>query len=101
MPLQRNKQLCCGYVIERDSKVIYFAGDTGYGEHFKEISSHFLLNAAMLPIGAYKPHEWFREIHLNPQTAMKAFLDLLLEEAKRLGMVDSVRILENGGAVEI
>jgi L-ascorbate metabolism protein UlaG (beta-lactamase superfamily) len=81
----------------------------------------------MLPIGAYKPHEWFREIHLNPQTAMKAFLDLkakllipihwgtfkisdeplreppilLLEEAKRLGVVDSVRILENGGVVEI
>ena len=127
MPLQRNKQLCCGYVIERDSKVIYFAGDTGYGEHFREISSHFLLNVAMLPIGAYKPHEWFREIHLNPQMAIKAFLDLkakllipihwgtfkisdeplreppilLLEEAKRFGIVDSVRILENGGAVEI
>jgi len=79
-----------------------------------------------LPIGAYKPHDWFREIHLNPQTAMRAFLDLkanllipihwgtfkisdepvreppalLLEEAERLGVSDRVRILENGGSVE-
>lgn len=123
---QRSKQLCCGYVIERSGRGVYFAGDTGYGEHFHEIGERHALKVALLPIGAYKPHDWFREIHLNPQTAMRAFLDLkanllipihwgtfkisdepvreppalLLEEAERLGVSDRVRILENGGSVE-
>lgn len=127
LPFQRSKQLCCGYVIEKNGIAMYFAGDTGYGEHFKEISSRFSLNVALLPIGAYKPHNWFREIHLSPQTALQAFLDLkaeilipihwgtfkisdeplreppalLLEEAKRDGVIHKIRVLENGGIVEI
>jgi N-acyl-phosphatidylethanolamine-hydrolysing phospholipase D len=127
MPFQRIKQLCCGYVVENNDTALYFAGDTGYGEHFKEISSRFSITAALLPIGAYKPYEWFREIHLNPHTAVKAFLDLhaevlipihwgtfkisdeplneppvlLLEEAKRYGVSSQIRVLENGGRVEL
>ena len=126
-PLQRIKQLCCGYVIENNGHSVYFAGDTGYGGHFKEISSRFSINAAILPIGAYKPHNWFKEIHLNPNTAIQAFLDLkadvlipmhwgtfkisdeplreppilLLEEAKKAGIQDKVRILQNGEFVEL
>jgi L-ascorbate metabolism protein UlaG (beta-lactamase superfamily) len=127
MPFQRGKQLCCGYVIERHGIAVYFAGDTGYGGHFKDIGSRFSLHAALLPIGAYKPQEWFREIHLNPETAIQAFLDLnakyfipihwgtfkisdeplrepprlLLEEGRRRGVADQLRILENGGIVEL
>lgn len=126
-PLQCKKQLCCGYVIESANPTIYFAGDTGYGEHFKEISSRFSLRIAILPIGAYKPHNWFKEIHLDPRTAIQAFIDLkadilipmhwgtfkisdeplreppllLLEEAKRIGITDKVRVLENGGIAEL
>ena len=127
MPLQREKQLCCGYVIQSNGKGVYFAGDTGYGEHFKEIASRFSIHIAILPIGAYKPHSWFKEIHLNPQTAIQAFLDLkadmlvpihwgtfkisdeplreppllLLEEAKRIGITDKIRVLENGGVIQL
>lgn len=127
MPLQRIKQFCCGYVIETGGIAVYFAGDTGYGDHFKDIGSRFSLDAALLPIGAYKPQEWFRKIHLNPQTAIQAFLDLgakylipihwgtfkisdeplreppilLLEEGTRQGVADRLRILENGEAVEL
>jgi L-ascorbate metabolism protein UlaG (beta-lactamase superfamily) len=127
MPFQRIKQLCCGYVVEKNNRAVYFAGDTGYGDHFKEIASRFSLSAALLPIGAYKPYEWFREIHLNPQTAVRAFLDLkaeilipihwgtfkisdeplkeppvlLLEEAARCAIAGNVRVLENGGKVEL
>lgn len=127
IPLQRGKKLCCGYVIQKNDIAVYFAGDTGYGNHFKEIASRFSLDAALLPIGAYKPYDWFREIHLSPQTAIQAFLDLkakylipihwgtfkisdeplheppvlLLEEASQRGVPDSIRVLENGGIVEI
>ncbi len=126
-PFQRNKRLCCGYVIESPHNTIYFAGDTGYSTHFKEISSRFLISAALLPIGAYKPHNWFKDIHLNPQTAIQAFMDLkadmlipmhwgtfkisdeplqeppllLQEEAKRIGISDKIRILKNGDVVQL
>ncbi|RPI03644.1 MAG: MBL fold metallo-hydrolase [Ignavibacteriae bacterium] len=124
---QRAKQHCCGYVIEQHGTALYFAGDTGYGGHFKEISSRHPIQAALLPIGAYKPYNWFREVHLNPETAVRAFLDLradvllpihwgtfkisdeplreppvlLLEEAGRCGVEKKVRVLENGDSVEL
>jgi len=126
-PLQRSKRLCAGYVVERNGVSVYFAGDTGYGGHFSEIGGRFSLTAALLPIGAYKPHNWFRETHLNPQTAIKAFIDLgatmlvpvhwgtfkisdeplreppvlLLQEAQRAGVSDRVRVLQNGGKMEL
>ena len=119
---QCGKRMCCGYVIESLNNTIYFAGDTGYGTHFKEIASRFSITAALLPIGAYKPHNWFKEIHLNPTTAIQAFIDLkaemfipmhwgtfkisdeplqeppllLHEEAKRIGITGKIRLLKNG-----
>jgi L-ascorbate metabolism protein UlaG (beta-lactamase superfamily) len=71
----------CGFVVQSGNETLYFSGDTGYGEFFKEIARMFTLDIAMLPIGAYKPHEWFKNIHLRPTTALQAFLDL---EAKHL-----------------
>lgn len=55
----------------------YFAGDTGYGAHFKEIgAAHPGLRLAILPIGAYKP-EWFMgPVHTTPGEAVQALLDL-------------------------
>jgi L-ascorbate metabolism protein UlaG (beta-lactamase superfamily) len=127
VPFQRDKRLCCGYVIESPHSTIYFAGDTGYGTHFKEIASRFSITAALLPIGAYKPHNWFKDIHLDPHTAIQAFIDLkadmlipmhwgtfkisdeplqeppllLQEDAKRLGISDKIRILKNGDVVQL
>ncbi len=126
LPFQRSKDLCCGYVVEANGSAVYFAGDTGYGDHFAEIGARFRLQAALLPIGAYKPHDWFRDVHLNPKTAMQAFLDLkaemlvpmhwgtfkisdepldeppqwLMEEADHAGVAERVRVLRNGEKVE-
>lgn len=73
----RNKTLWCGYVIENPIGNIYFAGDTGYGGFFKEVSRQFnQIDTSLLPIGAYKPR-WFMEaIHMSPEEAVKAHLDL-------------------------
>jgi len=127
VPFQRHKQLCCGYLIESENRTIYFAGDTGYGEHFNEISSRFKIHITLLPIGAYKPHKWFKDIHLHPHTALQAFLDLkadilvpihwgtfkisdeplreppvlLTDEAKRLGLQNRICVLENGSHIEV
>lgn len=76
-PTDRNATLWGGFVIEGDGKRIYFAGDTAYFAGFTEIGDRFAgIDAALLPIGAYDP-EWFmRKQHMNPEDAVRAFLDL-------------------------
>ena len=81
----RNKTLWSGWVVTTPRRRVYFAGDTGYGPHFAEISARTgPPDLALLPIGAYQP-EWFMlPIHLNPRQTVQAHLDL---RAKRtIGM---------------
>ncbi len=55
----------------------YFAGDTGYSPHFKELRQRFgAPRIALLPIGAYEPRELMRYMHMNPQDAFQAHKDL-------------------------
>ena len=122
LPWDRKSTLAGGYVIESTNSAVYFAGDTGYGEHFGEIAQRFSIDVALLPVGAYKPYEWFKEIHLNPETAVTAFTDLkaktlipihwgtfkisdeplgeppilLKEHAQRAGIQEKVHVLKNG-----
>lgn len=69
----RNKTLWCGYVLHASMGNIYFAGDTGYGDFFKEIANRYgPMHTSFIPIGAYKPR-WFMEaIHMSPEEAVKA-----------------------------
>ncbi|WP_203288632.1 MBL fold metallo-hydrolase [Metabacillus sp. cB07] len=65
-----------GWVIERKSHSIYFAGDSGYFRGFKEIGEKMSVDAVLMPIGAYEP-EWFMKVsHINPEDAVTAYLDL-------------------------
>lgn len=62
-----------------DSKIekIYFAGDTGYGLHFAEIQKRLgTPTVSMLPIGAYEPRWFMKDMHMNPEEAVLAHLDL-------------------------
>jgi L-ascorbate metabolism protein UlaG (beta-lactamase superfamily) len=72
-----NETLWGGYVVEGGGRRVYHAGDTAYFSGFREIGRRFpSLDAALLPIGAYDP-EWFmRTQHVDPDDAMRAFLDL-------------------------
>ena len=69
----RNRTLWCGYVIEASNRIVYFAADTGFAEHFALIRERFgSPDLALLPIGAYKP-EWFMSpIHMSPDDALRA-----------------------------
>ena len=71
-----NKALWGGCVLESDKQSIYFAGDTAYDSHFKEIGEKFRINHALLPIGAYNPIEVMKHNHTNPQEAYRAYQDL-------------------------
>lgn len=78
----RDKSLWASYAIQfQNGKYIYFAGDTSYGSHFKQISEKLgSASLALLPIGAYEPRDMMKDAHINPDEAVKAHLDL---KAKR------------------
>ena len=69
--------LWSGYVLEGSKGRAYFAGDTGYGPHFKLVGEKLgPFRLAVLPIGAYLP-EWFMNpIHMTPAQALDAMHDL-------------------------
>jgi len=69
----RNRTLWCGYVIERGARVLYFAGDTTYGDHFPAIRQRFgPPRLALLPIGAYEPRWMMSPVHMGPDEAVRA-----------------------------
>lgn len=73
MSADKKRELEHPYVAE--SPTIYFAGDSGYFQGFKEIGRRFPIDVALLPIGAYEP-EWFMgPQHTTPEQALQAFED--------------------------
>ena len=76
-PLDRNRALWGGFLIEARGRRILFAGDSGYGPHFREIAARLSpIDLALLPIGAYEPRWFMQDIHMNPAEAVQAHLDL-------------------------
>lgn len=66
-----NNTLWAGWVVQSDSKNIYYSGDTGYANHFAEIGKRYgPFDLAMIKIGAYG--ESWPYVHVNPEEAVKA-----------------------------
>jgi N-acyl-phosphatidylethanolamine-hydrolysing phospholipase D len=59
------------------SKRFYFGGDTGYYRHFAETGDRLgPFDLAALPIGSYTPREIAKPVHMSPEEALQAALDL-------------------------
>jgi L-ascorbate metabolism protein UlaG (beta-lactamase superfamily) len=70
-----NRALWGAFVIETPGGVIYFAGDTGFGDGriFSEIKERFgPPRLSLLPIGAYEPRWFMKSQHMNPADAVQA-----------------------------
>lgn len=81
----RDKTLWCGWVIETRHGNIFFAGDTGYSNDFKEIGRRFgPIVAAMIPIGAYRPRWFMGPVHVSPDEAVQIHIDVMAR--KSIGM---------------
>lgn len=77
----QNIALWGGFSVVSQHGHFFFAGDTGYSPHFKEIQKRLgSPRIALLPIGAYEPRALMKYMHMNPQDAFQAHLDL---QAKR------------------
>ena len=78
----RNRALWGGFLIEAGGRRILFAGDSGYGDHFREIAARLgPIDLALLPIGAYEPRWFMKDIHMNPAEAVQAHLDLAARQS--------------------
>lgn len=71
----RDQTLWASYVIKGKSKKIYFCGDSGYTQWFKEIGKRMgPFDLSLMPIGAYS--EYWQDIHTNPEEALTGHLEL-------------------------
>jgi len=62
-------------VIAANGRTIFHCGDSAYFPGFKEIGDRHNIEIALLPIGAYEAPTG-REVHMNPEEAVKAFIEL-------------------------
>jgi N-acyl-phosphatidylethanolamine-hydrolysing phospholipase D len=73
----RNRRLWAGWVVEGATRRFYHAGDTGYFGGFAEIGRRLgPIDLAAIPVGAYRPSAMMRPVHLDPEEAVQAALDL-------------------------
>lgn len=81
-PFDRNRALWSGFMIEAGGRRIYFAGDTAYTPFFRDIRHRLgAPDVSLLPIGAYEPRWFMRSVHMNPEEAVQAHLDLESRES--------------------
>lgn len=76
-PWDRCLTLWGGFYIRHSGGAVFYAGDSGWGQHFAEIREKLgSPQLALLPIGAYEPR-WFMEpVHMNPDEAVRAHLEV-------------------------
>jgi L-ascorbate metabolism protein UlaG (beta-lactamase superfamily) len=74
----RSHALWASFVIAAGARKLYCVGDTGFGDGatFRRVRQrHPDLALALLPIGAYEPRWFMRNVHMSPDDAVQA-LDL-------------------------
>jgi L-ascorbate metabolism protein UlaG (beta-lactamase superfamily) len=72
-----NQALWGSFLIDSPEGRLYFAGDTAYGKHFKDVYERFgAPTISLLPIGAYEPRWFMYRMHMNPNDAVLAHKEL-------------------------
>lgn len=69
-----------GWLVEYQGHTLFFAGDTGYSEHFRDIQQRYGdIDICLLPIASYHHEEysdWYRYVHTTPEDALVAAQEL-------------------------
>ncbi len=76
-PFDRNRALWAGFVVQLGRRRLYFAGDSAYAPLFRDVGRKLgPIDIALLPIGAYEPRWFMKEVHMMPEESVRAHLDL-------------------------
>lgn len=71
----RNKTLWASWVIAGQKNKIFFSGDSGYGDHFKEIGKRYgPFDIAFIENGQY--NERWPDVHMQPEETLQALIDV-------------------------
>lgn len=75
--VRRNRSLWCGWALSGEGRRVYFVGDTGYHPDFAAIGRLFgPFDVVLMPIGAYDPRWFMAPVHIDPEEAVTAHLEL-------------------------
>lgn len=70
-----NSTLWSSWCIIGSNESIYFSGDSGYGEHFKEIGDKYgPFDLALMECGQYNPN--WKHLHMIPEESVQASIDV-------------------------
>lgn len=76
----REKSLWGGWVLKTHEHSIYFSGDGGYGEHFKEVGQRLgPFDIGFMECGQY--NKYWSQIHMFPEESVLAAIDAGVKEA--------------------
>ena len=72
-----NRSLWCGFRLADSERSVYFAGDTAYGEVFRDIGERYQgFDLGLVPIGAYQPRSLMQPVHCTPEEAVQIGRDI-------------------------
>ena len=74
--LDQSRRLWASWAVIGTQR-FYFGGDSGYARHYKDIGKQLgPFDLAALPIGSYTPPVIARPVHMSPEEALQAWIDL-------------------------
>lgn len=81
-PFDRNTCLWGGFALMGRESKFYFCGDTAYANVFKLIGDNLgPFDLAAVPIGAYTPRWFMKNVHCSPDEALQIHLDLRAKQS--------------------
>lgn len=76
-PFDTNRRLWGGWALAGRERRVFFGGDTGYYEGFREIGSRLgPFDLALVSISAYEPPAIMQFTHTTPEEALRVFTDV-------------------------